>query len=165
MPPSARLGCISGEAAFTPGVLPCRASKARFWPEVVYGRFSTQNRRSIPLATPEATRADGQLQRQQLPCLLRIKVSDYNFGWLWLAKLQSDTIFVPESVNHISERRLERRQLSMKFGEAQRLDLGYGDSIIFCARRVPTAGAPEMDSCPVDLQTFGRAQINAVPSL
>lgn len=72
-------------------------------------------------------------------------------------------ISVPESVNHISERRLKQRQLSMKFGEAQRLDLGYGDSIIFCARRVPTAGAPEMDSCPVDLQDFGREEINAVP--
>ena len=75
----------------------------------------------------------------------------------------STRITVPENVNAISASRHERRQLSMKFGEAKRLDLGYGDSIIFCARRVPTAGAPEMDSCPVDLQTLGREQINTVP--
>lgn len=72
-------------------------------------------------------------------------------------------ISVPENVNHISEKRLKQRQISLRYGEAQRLDLGYGDSIIFCARRVPTAGAPEMDSCPVDLQDFGREEINAVP--
>jgi hypothetical protein len=77
----------------------------------------------------------------------------------------STRISVPENVNPISESRQEQRQVSMKFGEAKRLDLGHGDSIIFCARRVPKAGAPEMDSCPVDLQTLSREQIEIVPGL
>ncbi|MGE8565223.1 MAG: hypothetical protein ACN6PV_02090 [Achromobacter sp.] len=118
---------------------------------------------SLGVAKPEVS---SNLIRQ-LPDGIEVSISvKYSVAANQVLELGGTTtrISVPGNVNHISESRLEQRQVSMRYGDAKRLDLGYGDSIIFCARRVPTAGAPEMDRCPVDLRNFGREEINATLS-